>query len=159
MLSSCQDTIQSPIKPLGAYLIEAGLLSEAQVQVILADQLATDMKFGEIVAVRGWVKQQTIDYLMEKVIMPERRKLSEPPQPYPQTPPQPISAASAVAARLASASTEQAYQPPPKAPAYSFVAKKPTPKTAPKPTAKPAPPQPVKPDLFNADTEDFEWLG
>lgn len=155
MLSSWQDAMKSPIKPLGAYLIEAGLLSEAQVQVILADQLATEMKFGEIAAVRGWVKQQTIDYLMEKVIIPERRKLSEPP-PSPQ--PQPTAAA-AVAARMARASAEPTHNSP-SPPVYSFTAKKPTPKTAPqRPPVRPAPPQPVKPELFNADTEDFEWLG
>jgi hypothetical protein len=155
MLSSWQDTMKSQVKPLGAYLIEAGLLSEAQVQVILADQLATDMKFGEIAAVRGWVKQQTIDYLMDKVVIPERRKLSEPPQ---STQPQPTAAA-AVAARMSRASAEPT-QNPPKPPVYSFTAKKQTPKTAPqRPPARPAQPQPVKPELFNADTEDFEWLG
>jgi hypothetical protein len=51
-------------------------------------------------------------------------------------------------------------QNPPKTPAYSFTAKTTTPKTAPQRSpARPAPPQPVKPELFNADTEDFEWLG
>ncbi|MGB8701814.1 MAG: hypothetical protein WCD18_20555 [Thermosynechococcaceae cyanobacterium] len=60
-------------KPLGAYLIEAGLLNEAQVGVALADQNTTAMPFGEIVVTRGWVKEQTIEYLMKKVILPERR--------------------------------------------------------------------------------------
>jgi hypothetical protein len=59
-------------KPLGAYLVEAGLLTDAQVGVALADQGTTFLPFGEIVVTRGWVKEQTIEYLMQKVILPER---------------------------------------------------------------------------------------
>jgi hypothetical protein len=59
-------------KPLGAYLVEAGLLTDAQVGVALADQGTTSLPFGEIVVTRGWVKEQTIEYLMKKVIIPER---------------------------------------------------------------------------------------
>ena len=60
-------------KPLGAYLVEAGLLTPGQVEVALNDQKVADMRFGEVLATRGWVKQQTIDYLMEKVVLPERQ--------------------------------------------------------------------------------------
>jgi hypothetical protein len=63
---------QATRKRLGGYLIEAGLLTQAQVDVALNDQKLTGMRFGEILATRGWVKQQTIEYLMEKVIVPER---------------------------------------------------------------------------------------
>uniref|UniRef100_B8HTB1 Uncharacterized protein n=1 Tax=Cyanothece sp. (strain PCC 7425 / ATCC 29141) TaxID=395961 RepID=B8HTB1_CYAP4 len=66
-----------PHKPLGAYLVEAGLLSQAQVEVILADQQFMEMAFGEIAATRGWVKQQTIEYVMQKVILPERARLEQ----------------------------------------------------------------------------------
>jgi hypothetical protein len=59
-------------KPIGAYLVEAGLLSEAQVGVALADQGATSMAFGEILVTRGWLKAQTIEYLMQKIVIPER---------------------------------------------------------------------------------------
>jgi hypothetical protein len=60
-------------KPIGAYLVEAGLLSEAQVGVALVDQQNVgSMSFGEILVTRGWVKEQTIEYLMQKVIVPER---------------------------------------------------------------------------------------
>jgi hypothetical protein len=68
--SSHQDIKRN--KPLGAYLIEAGLLSEAQVGVALVDQGATSMLFGEILVTRGWVKAQTIEYLMQKIVIPER---------------------------------------------------------------------------------------
>ncbi|WP_404787309.1 hypothetical protein [Altericista sp. CCNU0014] len=59
-------------KPIGAYLVEAGLLSDAQVGVALADQSVTSMPFGEILVTRGWIKAQTIEYLMQKIIIPER---------------------------------------------------------------------------------------
>ncbi len=62
-------------KRLGGYLVEAGLLTPAQVDMVLHDQKATGMRFGEILAARGWVKQQTIEYLMEKVVLPEREAL------------------------------------------------------------------------------------
>ena len=62
-------------KFIGEYLVEAGLITEAQVGVILADQTTTPMVFGEIIATRGWVKPQTIEYLVQKIIEPERRSL------------------------------------------------------------------------------------
>jgi len=60
-------------KRLGGYLVEAGLLTPAQVDVALNDQKLTGMRFGEILAARGWVKQQTIEYLMNKVVLPEQQ--------------------------------------------------------------------------------------
>jgi hypothetical protein len=59
-------------KRLGGYLVEAGLLTPSQVDVALNDQKLTGMRFGEILAARGWVKQQTIEYLMQKVVLPEQ---------------------------------------------------------------------------------------
>lgn len=71
--SSSQEGVSSPrTKRLGGYLVEAGLLTPAQVDVVLNDQKMTGMRFGEILAARGWVKQQTIEYLMQKVILPEQ---------------------------------------------------------------------------------------
>lgn len=61
-------------KRLGGYLIEAGLITPAQVTVALNDQKMTGMRFGEILAARGWVKQETIEYLMRKVIIPEQKE-------------------------------------------------------------------------------------
>ncbi len=62
-------------KRLGGYLVDAGLLTPAQVDVALNDQKITGMRFGEILAARGWVKQQTIEYLMQKVILPEQQAI------------------------------------------------------------------------------------
>lgn len=69
-----QESVSSPrTKRLGGYLVEAGLLTPAQVDVVLNDQKSTGMRFGEILAARGWVKQQTIEYFMQKVILPEQQ--------------------------------------------------------------------------------------
>jgi hypothetical protein len=64
-------------KLIGEYLIEAGLLTQAQVGVALTDQNTTTMMFGEIIATRGWVKPQTIEYLVKKIIEPERNSLRQ----------------------------------------------------------------------------------
>lgn len=59
---------------LGSYLVEAGLITPAQVDVALNDQrLMGEMRFGEVLVARGWIKQQTLDFLMRKVIGPEQR--------------------------------------------------------------------------------------
>lgn len=63
-------------RKLGSYLVEAGLLTEAQVDVALNDQNFTSMRFGEVLAARGWVKQQTVEYLMEKIVLPDRTSIS-----------------------------------------------------------------------------------
>ncbi|MGI0494475.1 hypothetical protein ACN4EG_22040 [Alkalinema pantanalense CENA528] len=59
---------------LGSYLVEAGLITPAQVDVALNDQrVMEDMRFGEVLVARGWIKQQTLDFLMRKVVGPEQR--------------------------------------------------------------------------------------
>jgi hypothetical protein len=63
----------SRLKPIGSYLEDAGLLSSDQIKVILADQQATGMRFGDIAVARGWVKEQTIEWIMRKVVAPERQ--------------------------------------------------------------------------------------
>jgi hypothetical protein len=63
----------SRLKPIGSYLEDAELLSSDQIKVILADQQATGMRFGDIAVARGWVKEQTIEWIMRKVIAPERQ--------------------------------------------------------------------------------------
>ncbi len=47
-------------KRLGSYLVEAALLTPAQIDVALVDQAAVGVRFGEVLALRGWIKQQTI---------------------------------------------------------------------------------------------------
>lgn len=63
------------VKKIGSYLSEAGLLTADQINVALNDQQSTGMRFGEIVVARGWVKEQTVEWIMNKVVEPERRAL------------------------------------------------------------------------------------
>lgn len=62
------------VKRMGNYLVEAELLTPAQVYVALADQQMTGLRLGEILVSRGWIKQGTIEFFMEKVILPDRRQ-------------------------------------------------------------------------------------
>jgi hypothetical protein len=69
-------------QPLGSYLMEAGLITSAQVAVALNDQkLMNGMRFGEVLVTRGWIQQQTLDFVIKRVIEPERKAA----QPVPQT--------------------------------------------------------------------------
>ena len=61
-----------PVKPIGTYLVEAGLLTAEQVEVALREQKLSRIRFGEVLSKLGWIKQQTIEYMMEKVILPEQ---------------------------------------------------------------------------------------
>jgi hypothetical protein len=71
--------LQRPqFKRIGVYLVEAGLVTPAQVEVALTDQqIMGSMRLGEVLVARGWVKQQTLDYLIEKIIAPEQQAARE----------------------------------------------------------------------------------
>jgi len=60
-------------KRLGGYLIEAGLLTTDQVDVALNDQQATGMRFGEVLVARGWLKEQTVEWIVNRIAKPERQ--------------------------------------------------------------------------------------
>ena len=66
------NTYNPSAKQIGSYLIDAGLLDAEQVQLALNDQLKTGAKFGDIVVSRGWIKKQTLEYVIEKVMTIER---------------------------------------------------------------------------------------
>ncbi|MCU0535587.1 MAG: hypothetical protein MUD14_16980 [Hydrococcus sp. Prado102] len=54
-------------KRLGEILEDAGLVSPAQIEIALQDQsIYEDMRIGEILALRGWLKQETADFFVEK---------------------------------------------------------------------------------------------
>jgi hypothetical protein len=82
-MQDSSDRFQAPVasvssKRLGGYLVEAGLITPAQVDVALNDQKIMDgMRFGEILSARGWVKQQTIEYFMRKIVEPERQAVEQ----------------------------------------------------------------------------------
>jgi hypothetical protein len=54
-------------KPIGEILQEAGLITSPQLQVALRDQnYHQDMRLGEILALRGWIKQDTADFFVHE---------------------------------------------------------------------------------------------
>ena len=90
---------------MGSYLLEAGLISDAQIEVVLNDQqIMEEMRFGEVLVARGWIKPETIDFVMKRVVEPDRASQvpdtpifvpnsqtqppEPPPPPLPTSPPQ-----------------------------------------------------------------------
>lgn len=54
-------------KPIGEILQDAGLITSPQLEVALRDQTYyQDMRLGEILALRGWVKQDTADFFVQE---------------------------------------------------------------------------------------------
>lgn len=59
-------------QPIGEILRKAHLISPAQIEVALRDQQRYqelnlgDLKLGEILALRGWLKQETTDFFVQK---------------------------------------------------------------------------------------------
>jgi hypothetical protein len=59
----------SPIykpKPIGLILQEADLITPAQIEVALQDQQYFQLPFGEILALHGWIRQETADFFVEE---------------------------------------------------------------------------------------------
>ena len=55
-------------QPMGQILQEAGLINQGQVQVALMEQkIYTHLKFGEILALHGWVNQKTADFFADEL--------------------------------------------------------------------------------------------
>jgi hypothetical protein len=68
-------------KMIGEILQEAGLISSAQLEIALADQSNfVKLKIGEILVLRGWLKQQTVDFLVESFL---ERELTNSQKNYP----------------------------------------------------------------------------
>ena len=51
-------------QPIGHYLKAAQLLSDQQIEAILAEQALTRMRFGEIAVEKGWLKNETVDSIL-----------------------------------------------------------------------------------------------
>jgi len=60
-------------KRLLVYLLESGLVTDGQLQVLQYDREMTGRCFSEILIDRGWVRKQTLDFLIDRVIIPEQR--------------------------------------------------------------------------------------
>ena len=54
-------------RPLGQYLKAAGLLNDAQINIILQTQKTTGQRFGAIAVIKGLISQQTIDFFLEQL--------------------------------------------------------------------------------------------
>lgn len=54
-------------KPLGYYLIAAGLLNEEQISTILGEQKQRKLwiRLGASAVIKGWIKQSTVDFFVE----------------------------------------------------------------------------------------------
>ena len=56
---------ENPQHPIGQYFKQAALLTEQQIQIILAEQMHTSLKFGELAIAKGWLKQTTVDFFLK----------------------------------------------------------------------------------------------
>ncbi|MEY2977879.1 MAG: hypothetical protein ACO3NK_16510 [Prochlorotrichaceae cyanobacterium] len=54
-------------KRLGDHLIEAGLITPWQLEVVIYDQQSTGMRLGEILVARGWVKEEILEDLADRL--------------------------------------------------------------------------------------------
>ncbi|NES03983.1 MAG: hypothetical protein F6K22_14755 [Okeania sp. SIO2F4] len=52
-------------KPVGEYLKLANLLNEEQIYSILIEQNQTNLRFGEVAVQKGWLRQETIDFVLQ----------------------------------------------------------------------------------------------
>ncbi|MBW4663464.1 MAG: hypothetical protein KME01_04565 [Chroococcus sp. CMT-3BRIN-NPC107] len=60
------------LKPLGTYLVEAGIITIEQLEIALKKQSYSKKRLGTVLVDCGWIKQQTIEYLIEEVVLPRR---------------------------------------------------------------------------------------
>ena len=66
-------------KPIGEILQDAGLITSPQLEVALRDQAYyQDMRLGEILALRGWVKQDTADFFVQEWFKLVNRRIEHP---------------------------------------------------------------------------------
>ncbi|WP_052055458.1 hypothetical protein [Myxosarcina sp. GI1] len=57
------DDLSNHTQKLGELLVEAGLISSSQVKRALQEQQANpDLLLGEILALHGWIKRETVDF-------------------------------------------------------------------------------------------------
>ncbi len=66
-------------KPIGEILQEAGLINSPQLEVALRDQTYyQDMRLGEILALRGWIKQDTADFFVHEWFKLVNKRIDHP---------------------------------------------------------------------------------
>ena len=62
---------QEELEPLGVYLKAAGLLDELQIQLILNEQETTGIKFCSLATIKGFLKQETVDFFVQHLVSQE----------------------------------------------------------------------------------------
>lgn len=66
-------------KPIGEILKEADLITSPQLEVALRDQTYyEDMRLGEILALRGWIKQDTADFFVQEWFKLTSKRIEHP---------------------------------------------------------------------------------
>lgn len=66
-------------KPIGELLQNAGLITPSQIEVALHDQQCyQEMRIGEILALRGWIEQSTVDFFVKEWFCLLKTKESQP---------------------------------------------------------------------------------
>ena len=66
-------------KPIGEILTEADLITKPQLEVALRDQIYNEnMLLGEILALRGWIKQDTADFFVREWFKLVNRRADRP---------------------------------------------------------------------------------
>jgi hypothetical protein len=69
----------SKLKPLGVILEQAGLVALPQIEVALRDQAyCSNLLIGEILALRGWIKQETADFFAQELPALIQQEKTEP---------------------------------------------------------------------------------
>ncbi|MEM8721908.1 MAG: hypothetical protein AAGE84_21860, partial [Cyanobacteria bacterium P01_G01_bin.39] len=63
-------TNQGQQYPIGHYLKIAALLNEQQIKIILQEQKNNSQKFGVLAAQKGWIKQSTVEFLLDNLLQP-----------------------------------------------------------------------------------------
>ncbi|MBE9046975.1 hypothetical protein IQ255_21645 [Pleurocapsales cyanobacterium LEGE 10410] len=67
--------VQPDKRALGYYLRQAAILNSAQIEVILAKQRATGVRFGTIAVYQGFLKSTTLDFFLAN-LFPEELNVS-----------------------------------------------------------------------------------
>ncbi len=58
--------IKQPEKqPIGQYFVEARLITEAQVDDVLAEQKISNLRFGEVAVLKGYLKEETVRFFVQ----------------------------------------------------------------------------------------------
>ncbi|OKH19009.1 hypothetical protein [[Limnothrix rosea] IAM M-220] len=67
---------QTERQPIGQYFIEARLITEAQVDDVLAEQKISNLRFGEVAILKGYLKEETVRFFVQH-LFPENLKVKK----------------------------------------------------------------------------------